>query len=97
MDIEFELDHTQFVWDMEKGTHNLDKHGVEFTEAATVFQDPLLVVTEAGRNGECRDKAIGFSSAGRLLVVVHTETDGEFIRIISAWPATATDEQLYDH
>ena len=96
MDIEFEASRTLFVWDMEKGPENLARHGIEFTEAATVFEDPLLVITGATRNGESRDKAIGFSSTGKLLAVVHTETDGEFIRIISAWPATAAETALYD-
>jgi uncharacterized DUF497 family protein len=96
MDIELELNRTQFVWAMEKGIENRGRHGVEFTEAATVFADPLLVISEAGRNGECREKAIGFSTAGRLLTVVHIETEGEFIRIISAWPASAAEEAIYD-
>lgn len=38
---------------------------------------------------------IGFDATGRLLFVVHIETDGEFIRIISARKAT-TDERR-DH
>ena len=39
---------------------------------------------------------IGFSSAGRLLTVVHIEFEGEFIRIISAWRASAAEEAFYD-
>ena len=96
MDIEFEANHTLFVWDMEKGPENQARHDIEFTEAATVFEDPLLVITDAARNGEIRDKAIGFSNTGKLLAVVHMEVDGEFIRIISAWPATAAETEIYD-
>ena len=96
MDIEFEARRTLFVWNMEKASENLAKHGIEFTEAATVFDDPLLVITEATRNGERRDKAIGFSNSGKLLAVVHTEPSGEYIRIISAWQATAAETALYD-
>lgn len=33
----------EFEWDTEKATANLAKHGVEFSEAATVFGDPLAV------------------------------------------------------
>jgi uncharacterized DUF497 family protein len=95
MDIEFESGRTLFVWDMEKAPENLAKHNVEFTEAATVFEDVLLLITDASRNGHSRDKAIGFSSSGRLLAVVHTEADREFIRIISAWLATTTETSLY--
>ncbi|MGH8218721.1 MAG: hypothetical protein ACREUT_09190 [Steroidobacteraceae bacterium] len=39
---------------------------------------------------------MGFSSAGRLLTVVHIECDGEFIRIVSAWRASPAEEALYD-
>jgi len=45
---------------------------------------------------EQRDAVIGFSSAGRLLTVVHVEFEGEFIRIISAWRASAAEEAFYD-
>jgi uncharacterized DUF497 family protein len=40
--------------------------------------------------------AIGFSSAGRLLTVVHIEFDGQSIRIISAWRASPAEEEFYD-
>lgn len=98
MDTEFrnQSDRTLFVWDMEKASENESKHEIEFTEAATVFDDPMLIITEASRNGEHRDKAIGFSCTGKLLSVIHTEpVDAEFIRIISAWRATTTESTLY--
>ena len=52
---------------------------VSFEEAATVFDDPLLVLQDASRNEEPRDAVIGFSSTGRLLTVVHIEFDGQSI------------------
>lgn len=33
----------EFEWDAEKARKNLSKHGVSFTEAATVFGDPLAI------------------------------------------------------
>ena len=39
---------------------------------------------------------IGFSSAGRLLTVVHIEFEDEFIRIISARAASPAEEAFYD-
>ena len=33
----------EFEWDSKKAAKNLRKHGVSFTEAATVFADPLSV------------------------------------------------------
>jgi hypothetical protein len=97
MDNEYELNRTLFVWNTIKCSDDRCRHGVEFTDAASVFDDPLMKITEAGRNGECRDKAIGFSSEGTLLSVIHVEHEkGESVRIISAWPATAAEEALYD-
>jgi uncharacterized protein len=34
---------SEFEWDLEKASLNLQKHGVSFTEAATVFFDPLSI------------------------------------------------------
>jgi uncharacterized DUF497 family protein len=31
----------EFEWDEEKNSNNIQKHGVAFEEAATVFGDPL--------------------------------------------------------
>jgi uncharacterized DUF497 family protein len=33
----------EFEWDPKKAAHNLNKHGVDFSEAGTVFDDPLSV------------------------------------------------------
>jgi uncharacterized protein len=92
----FEHAGTTFRWDELKAAENHLKHGVPFEEAVTVFDDPLFVLQDASRDEEQRDAVIGFSSAGRLLTVVHIELEGEFIRIISAWRASAAEEALYD-
>jgi len=33
----------EFEWDTQKAAHNFRKHGIDFSEAATVFVDPLSV------------------------------------------------------
>ena len=96
MDRHYEHQGTTFVWNEEKAAENELNHDVKFEEAATVFDDPLFVVRDASRNEELRDAVIGFSSIGRLLTVVHVEAEGEFIRIISAWRASAAEEAFYD-
>ena len=96
MDRVFEHGGTSFCWDESNAAENHRKHGVSFEEAVTVFDDPLFVVQDASRNQEERDAVIGFSSAGRLLTVVHVQFEGEFIRIISAWRASAAEEAVYD-
>jgi len=37
-----------FEWDDEKARSNLEKHGVSFAEAATVFADPAAVYLDDG-------------------------------------------------
>jgi uncharacterized DUF497 family protein len=96
MDRVFEHAGTTFRWDQTKAAENRRKHGVSFEEAATVFDDPLFVLQDASRNEEQRDAAIGFSSAGRLLTVVHLVYEEAFIRIISARRASAAEEAFYD-
>jgi uncharacterized DUF497 family protein len=50
MDIEIESGRTLFVWDMEKAAENLTKHGIEFTEATSVFTDPLCMASHGRRS-----------------------------------------------
>ena len=96
MERRFEHRGTRFAWHEAKAELNVQKHGIAFHEAVTVFDDPLFVLQDASRNDEGRDAAVGFSSTGRLLTVVHLEVDGDYIRIISAWRASASEEALYD-
>jgi len=69
------------------------KHGVTFVEAATVFDDVDFLVRVDLRDS-ARFIAVGFSSAARVLVVVHA-TRAERIRLISARRATLPKERLY--
>ena len=39
----------EFEWDPEKAARNAAKHGVAFTEAATVFGDPLAITDDRTR------------------------------------------------
>jgi uncharacterized DUF497 family protein len=95
MDERHRIDGNDFVWNAGKAAANVRKHGISFPEAATVFADPLLVLTDASRTDEARDAVLGFAATGRLLFVVHIEHDGECVRIISARLANAREEALY--
>ena len=95
MDIHFEINGDQFVWDDSKADINWHKHGVRFEEAATVFEDPMFILVDASRNDEAREAAIGFDTTGRLLYVVHIEFEVSLIRIISARRAEPEEELNY--
>jgi hypothetical protein len=86
-----------FTWDPKKAGENLKKHGVDFREAATVFDDTLSTTfPDAGHStGERRFLIIGMSALGRILVVSHAEA-ADIIRIISARTATRRERQFYE-
>ena len=87
----------RFEWDEGKAGRNIEKHGVSFEEAATVFGDPLSLTIEDPAHSwdEERFVTIGGSFAHRLLVVVHTDRD-DAIRIISARQATRRERRDYE-
>jgi uncharacterized DUF497 family protein len=86
-----------FEWDPEKADENLRNHGVSFTEAQTVFADPLEVTIPDPdhSDGEFRFLSLGRSGADRLLVVSYTER-GSRIRVISAREATPRERRDYE-
>lgn len=87
----------RFEWDPEKADSNYRKHEVLFVEARSVFNDPLLLITEDQEHsiGELRLRAIGYSETSRVLVVVYTER-ADVIRIISAREATRREKKAYE-
>ncbi len=76
---------------------NLRKHSVSFREAATVLRDPLGITIFDPDHSDEEDRFItfGFSAAGRLLMIAHTER-GERIRIISARELTRAEREAYE-
>jgi uncharacterized DUF497 family protein len=87
----------EFEWDSDKAAANLAKHGVEFSEAMTVFGDPLeLTIGDPDHSeGEFRFLSVGISAAGRLLVVSYTEREGR-TRIINAREAKPKERKQYE-
>lgn len=84
-----------FTWDPTKERANRRKHGVSFVEAASAFWDPLGVFVEDGVFPD-RTILIGTSERGRLLVIVHAETNETEIRIISARAPTAHERRRHE-
>jgi uncharacterized protein len=84
-------------WDPQKARSNLEKHGVDFHEGGTVFDDPLAttVPDPAHSVDEQRYITIGLSLSGRILVVAHTDR-GEAVRLITARPATPSERWFYE-
>lgn len=89
----------KFEWDKNKAEINLEKHGIHFSEASTVFADPLEITINdpAHSIGEHRFLSIAKSEQGRLLVVSYTERQENNIRIISARLATKQEKKYYEN
>lgn len=84
-------------WDEDKAKRNIEKHGVSFKEAATVFDDPLSLTIEDPAHSwdEQRFVTMGHSSSHRLLVVVHADRQ-DSIRIITSREATRRERRDYE-
>jgi hypothetical protein len=86
----------RYVWDESKDKENQKKHGVSFEEAKTIFENLPLEIFFDPEHSEKEDRyiAVGFSSRGRTLLVVHCENRrGTIIRIISARKLTQREQQ----
>jgi uncharacterized protein len=86
-----------FEWNEEKAQINLSKHGISFTEATTVFEDPNCLLMDDPQHStlERRFLILGYSTVNRLLLVVHCDR-GSNIRLISARSATPSERRNYE-
>jgi uncharacterized protein len=87
----------KFEWDPKKAAINVQKHGVMFQEAATVFGDPLAITFEDPDHSKDEDRymTFGLSLQKRLVVVSHTER-GNRTRIISARLMDRKERVIYE-
>lgn len=87
----------EFEWDPQKAEVNFAKHGVSFSEAATVFGDPLAITyfDSVHSINEDRYLTFGTTASGRYVVVVHTDRF-ETTRIITARQMTSRERTQYE-
>lgn len=92
------MDIIKFEWDENKNRINLQKHGISFDEAKTVFYDEDALVRDDPEHSQEEERFIilGLSSKANLLVVCHCYRASEtVIRIISARKATRRESKYY--
>lgn len=82
-------------WDSSKAASNLEKHGIDFADAATVLEDEFALTREDDEHTEERFVTIGSDALGRVLVVVYTWRDDE-PRLISARAANRYERRQYE-
>ena len=86
-----------YEWDAEKAKLNLQKHGVTFEDAASVFLDPLALTfaDPDHSSGEDREITIGRSGRQQVVFVSHCQR-GNRIRLISARKTTRGERKQYE-
>lgn len=61
-----------FEWDREKNAANIKNHGIDFLDAALIFENPTIdAVDDRADYGEVRHIALGLSG-DKVLNVVYT-------------------------
>ena len=91
----------KFEWDESKEEINIEKHGISFKEAATVFYDnhwlKIIDNEHTDQNAtEDRFYALGKSLYKNLLLVCYCEREGNLIRIYSARLAKKQEKEVYN-
>ena len=84
-----------YQWDEHKARSNLQKHGIDFVDAVSVFEDEMAITIEDDYPEGERFVTIGMNAVGQILVVVYTYR-GNIIRLISARRATSYECRHYE-
>lgn len=87
----------RFTWDRDKNARNVYEREIDFHDATSVFHDPLAQSREDRDSppGELRFQTVGYGIS-RVLFIVHTEREGDVIRIISARRAKPSEVRQYE-
>lgn len=86
-----------FEWDAAKAISNERKHGLGFTEASTVFSDPLAITFDDPDHsiGEERFVIFGKTSTDKYIIVAYTWREN-IIRLISARLMSKAEQRIYE-
>jgi uncharacterized protein len=84
----------QFQWDENKRLNNIRKHGIDFVDLLTIFENDNVIIEDDRFNyNEQRFIALGLLQEW-VIVIVYTERKN-IIRIISARKATKYEQRTY--
>lgn len=87
----------EWTWDPNKNRENIQKHGIDFPTALSVFDDLDLVTEEDFYPHEQRWRTTG-AIGHRVFLVIYSlpDREGEPGRIISARKATPGERRRYE-
>lgn len=84
----------RFQYDPKKSLSNLKKHGIDFEQATTLWEDPNFLELKAKSDGEPRSLIIARLNEQCWSAVVTYREDE--IRLISVRTSRATEVKLYE-
>jgi uncharacterized DUF497 family protein len=86
----------EFEWNRTKAEKNRKNHSVDFTEASTVFSNPLELTISGPVHStyEFQFLSIARSNIGNLLAVSYIEREEKRIKIIRARRATKLEKPI---
>ena len=85
----------QFQWDKAKASGNLLRHGIDFADAATSFDDDrALTIPDPDVVHQERFLTLAMDASGRVLVTAWTGRE-DSIRLISVRKASAGERHRY--
>jgi uncharacterized protein len=88
--------HVEITWDDRKEAANIEKHGVDFYEAATVILNPLSLYNSNKHKSGKRFDYLGHSDRGRVLYVITVEERENLVLILSARKAEPHEREKYE-
>lgn len=86
----------EITWDDRKEAENIKKHGVDFSEAATVILNSLSMYRINKHSSGKRFEYLGHSDRDRMLYVITVEKLDEEVRILSAREAESYERKEYE-
>jgi len=84
-------------WDEKKARANQLKHGTSFSEASSLFNDPLFVIFDDPDHSQTENRyiIIGHSDQNRLLIAGYVERASE-VRLIWARKTNRRERRIYE-
>jgi uncharacterized DUF497 family protein len=84
-----------FVWDPAKAEKNFREHGIRFSTAENIFNDPFRIKRRDDDSSIDEERYQSIGKAGEVLFVVYTEEGDDDTRFISARAAGPKERRIY--
>lgn len=81
-------------WDNNKNEANIQRHGIDFHDAALIFEHPMLIKPDTRKDyGEKR--LVGLGLLYEVVIVIVFTKRGDAIRVISIRRANRNERKVY--